>query len=150
MDTLAYFLGPAADIFKDFPLTFLDPPVPAGAPGPPEEYREKRIDLNKLLGFGPSAYTWYAQGESMIGAGIQSGDLLIVDKKYTPRVGDIVIADINRQPTVKRLGMEDNRPLLLPENPTHKPIPIDPEEGIRVWGVVTGVYHDFRKSWGNR
>jgi DNA polymerase V len=144
METTALLLGPAAEIFLPLQVPLIEPPVPASAPGPPEEYREKRTDLNRLFHFGPSAFAWTAQGDSMIGAGIRSGDTLIVDRKFRPKIGDIVIADVNRQPTVKRLGMEGDKPFLLPENPNHKPIPIDPEEGTTIWGVVTGVYHNFR------
>lgn len=144
MATTALLLGPADEIFFPIQITLVEPPVPASAPGPPETYREKRVDLNRLFHFGPSAFAWKAQGDSMIGAGIRSGDTLIVDKKYQPRIGDIVIAEVNRQPTVKRLGKEGERAFLLPENPNHKPIAIDPEEGTTIWGVVTGVYHNFR------
>jgi DNA polymerase V len=143
---LVYYLGPASEIFKDIDLPLIEPAVPAGAPGPPEEYREKRIDLNRLFNFGPSAYTWYAQGDSMTGAGIHTGDVLIVDRAVQAAVGDIVIAEVNRQPTVKRLGQANNRGYLLPENVNHKSIPIDPDEGTRVWGVVTGVFHRFKKK----
>ncbi len=143
MPTL-YFLGPASEIFGDFPISVIEPPVPASAPGPPEEYKEKRIDLNKLFYFGPSAFAWLAQGDSMIGAGIHTGDTLIVDRALQAKMGDIVVAEINRQPTVKRLGKNNNAPALLPENPNHKPIPIDEVEGIKVWGVVTGVFHRFK------
>ena len=139
-----FYLGSAREIFSAFSLPLMEPPVPAGAPGPPEEYREKRTDLNKLFNFNASTFTWLAQGDSMIGAGIHTGDILIVDKALQAAMGDIVIAEINRQPTVKRLGQENNRGYLLPENPTHKPIPIDPEEGTKVWGVVTGNFHWFK------
>ncbi len=139
-----YFLGPAQEIFRDLSLPLIEPPVPAGAPGPPEEYKEKRIDLNRLFNFNASTFTWLAQGDSMIGAGIHTGDILIVDRALQAALGDIVIAEINRQPTVKRLGKNNNAPALLPENVNHKPIPIDEVEGIRVWGVVTGVFHRFK------
>jgi len=144
MQTRALYLGPADEVFFPLKMTMVEPPVPASAPGPPEIYKEKRVDLNVLFHFGSSAFAWKAQGDSMIGAGIRSGDTLIVDRKFLPRVGDIVVADVNHQPTVKRLGKDGSRALLLPENPTHKPIPIDPEEGTKFWGVVTGVYHNFR------
>ena len=152
MATRLFYLGSAQEIFSDFSLPLMEPPVTAGAPGPPEEYREKRIDLNKLFNFNASTFTWLAQGDSMTGVGIHTGDILIVDRALQAAVGDIVIAEINRQPTVKRLGKNNgsteltaaNKYYLLPENPNHKPIPIDPEEGTRVWGVVTGVFHRLK------
>ena len=132
-----FYLGPASEIFKKSTAFYAYcTPCTGRGSGPPEEYKEKRIDLNKLFNFGPSAFTaWHAQGDSMIGAGIHTGDILIVDRALQAVMGDIVIAEINRQPTVKRLGKNNNAPALLPENPNHKPIPIDEVEGIRVWGV---------------
>jgi DNA polymerase V len=138
------YLGLANEVFKNKDFIHIAPPVPAGAPGPPEEYREKRVDLNNLFHFTGSTYAWHAQGDSMIGVGIHTGDVLLVDRDLDAAIGDIVIAEINRQPTVKRLGQVNNRGYLLPENPTHKPIPIDPEEGTKVWGVVTGNFHWFK------
>jgi len=76
----------------------------------------------------------------MIGLGLRDGDLLVIDKAATPEMGDIVVAEINAEFTVKRLGRIDGKPHLLPANPAYPPIPIPPEEGIQVWGVVIRVF----------
>ena len=137
----ALYLGPVEEL-QGLILPLVEPPVPAGAPGPPETYRERRLDLSKLILKHPAAtFFWQVQGNSMIGAGIHSGDYLVVDRAVVPTVGRIVIAAVNGENTVKRLGYENNRALLLPENPQYQPIAVDEETGVKVWGVVTWVLH---------
>ena len=138
----AFCLGPADTNLENVILSLIEPPVPAGAPGPPENYRENRLDIGKLLLKHPAAsFLWMARGDSMIGAGIHSGDYLLVDRAVPATPGKIVIAAINGENTVKRLSPDKKTPQLLPENPNYKPIPIDEESGIRVFGVVTWVLH---------
>ena len=145
----AHYLGPIEE-FQNVLLTLVLPPVPCGAPGPPEAYRERRIQLNDLVDHPYASYLWIASGDSMIGAGIHSGDFLLVDKALLPAPNDIVIAALNGEPIVKRLSIEDKKVLLLPENPEFKPIPIDPEEGIKMLGVITYSIHPLRGSSGVR
>lgn len=141
MATQARYLGTAEE-FGELVISLMLPPVPAGAPGPPEEYREKRIEISKLIMKHPAAtFFWIAQGDSMIGAGIHSGDYLVVDRAVDPTSGRIVIASVGGENTVKRLVQEKNTALLLPENPNYKPIPIDQDTGVKVFGVVTWVLH---------
>lgn len=80
----------------------------------------------------------------MIGLGIHDGDLLVIDKAVTPEMGDIVVAEVNAEFTVKRLGRIDGKPYLLPTNDAFPPIQIPEEQGIQVWGVVVRVVHDPR------
>lgn len=149
MTTLAQYLGPV-EKYRNILLTLVLPPVPCGAPGPPESYREKRIQIGDLIDHPYASYLWIASGDSMIGAGIHSGDFLLVDKALIPIPNDIVIAAVNGEPTVKRLSFEDDKVLLLPENPEYKPILIDPEEGIKMLGVITFTIHPLRGSNGVR
>ena len=111
--------------------------VPCGFPSPATDYVEQRIDLNKLLIPHPSStYFVKAAGDSMIDAGIGDGDLLVVDSSRTARHGDIVIAAVEREFTVKRLQL---RPTvqLNPMNSAYSPIIIGSEDALDIFGVVT-------------
>jgi DNA polymerase V len=77
----------------------------------------------------------------MIGAGIHSGDYLVVDRAVPATSGKVVVATVNGENTVKRISPDKTKPELLPENPNYKPIAIDDEVGIEVFGVVTWVLH---------
>lgn len=100
--------------------------VPAGFPSPADDYAEGPLDLNRHLIRHPAA-TFFVRvkGDSMIGAGIFSGDLLIVDRAMNPTNGSIVIAVVNGDLTVKRLHRSKGGITLLPENPAYRPIEID-------------------------
>jgi DNA polymerase V len=138
----AHYLGPAADNLDKLIISLVEPPVPAGAPGPPESYREVRIDIGNLLLKHPAAsFLWRARGDSMIGAGIHSGDYLLVDRAVPAVPGRVVVATVNGENTVKRISADKTKPELLPENPNYKSITIDDEAGIQVFGVVTWVLH---------
>lgn len=78
----------------------------------------------------------------MTGAGIHSGDMLIVDRSIEAVNGKIVIAAIDGELTVKRLSRENNRIQLLPSNPNYPPIDITNEQDFVIWGVVTHVIHE--------
>jgi DNA polymerase V len=125
-------------------LPMFYPKVAAGFPSPAENYFEDRLDLNKALIKHPAA-TFYVrvEGNSMIGAGIFSGDILIVDRSLTPGNNSIVIAAINGELTVKTLKKEKNKLFLLPENSEYDPIEINEESDIVIWGVVTYNIHNL-------
>lgn len=111
--------------------------VPCGFPSPTADYVEQSIDLNKLLVQHPSStYFVRAAGDSMIDAGIGDGDLLVVDSSRTASHGDIVIAAVEREFTVKRLQL---RPTvqLNPMNSAYSPIIIGSEDALAIFGVVT-------------
>lgn len=131
------FIRPA-----DFPRVVVAVPlfsdlVQCGFPSPAADYVEQRIDLNELLIHHPSAtYFVKAAGDSMIEAGISDGDLLVVDSARTPDHGDIVIAAVEGEFTVKRLQL---RPTvqLNPMNRAYSPILISSEDTLDIFGVVT-------------
>ena len=77
----------------------------------------------------------------MVGAGIHSGDMLIVDRALEPEDNKVVIAVVNGELTVKRLRKRKNRLVLMPENDKYKPILIENETDYEIWGVVTSVIH---------
>ena len=98
---------------------------------------EDTIDLNHYLVKNPhTTFLVRATGESMIDAGINEGDLLIVDRGIEPTNGKIVIAAIDNQFTVKFLRMKDDRLWLMPANQAFSPIAVDREKGVVILGVV--------------
>ncbi|MFA6037005.1 MAG: translesion error-prone DNA polymerase V autoproteolytic subunit [Legionellales bacterium] len=116
--------------------------VPAGFPSQGDDYIEKYLDLNHYLIKHPAAtFMVRASGDSMIGAGIRSGDLLVVDRSLEAKHGKIVIAAIDGELTVKRFSKVGQRLQLLPENPAYKPIDITDTHELVIWGIVTHVIH---------
>lgn len=126
--------------FIDLPI-FLES-VSAGFPSPADDYLEGKLDLNDFLITNPAAtFLVRVTGDSMIDAGIHSGDLLIVDRSLMPSDRNIVIAVINGELTVKRLRYKKNQLFLYAENKEYKPIEITQEMNFEVWGVVKTVVH---------
>ncbi len=133
--------GPAAD---PRPPAFFTSRVEAGFPSPADDYLEGTLDLNEHLIRRPAAtFFLRVSGDSMTGAGIYPGDILIVDRSLTPADGRIVIAVVDGELTVKRLSRQHGRIRLLPENPRYPPIDITAEQDLRVWGVVVHAVHSF-------
>jgi DNA polymerase V len=116
--------------------------VRAGFPSPADDYIECKLDLNTHLIQHPSATFFVkAAGDSMKNAGIDSGDMLIVDRSLEATHGKIVIAAINGELTVKRLSHQQGKIQLLAENPDYEPILITDDLELVIWGVVTYVIH---------
>ena len=112
--------------------------VAAGFPSPATGDLNGTLDLNRLCIAHPAAtYFVRARGDSMVGAGIDDGDILVVDRSLTPTNRRIIIASVNGEFTVKRFEKTASRMRLLPENPAYKPITITPELGAEFFGVVT-------------
>jgi DNA polymerase V len=116
--------------------------VAAGFPSPADDYVEKTLDLNELLVQKPAA-TFFVrvQGDSMLGAGIHPGDMLVVDRSVEPVSGKVVICAVNSELTVKRLVMEDGVWKLRAENPAYPDIAITEDLETVFWGTVTNVIH---------
>ncbi len=122
------------------PLPLLVSNVPAGFPSPAEDYIEGQIDLNeKLIRHPHATFLMKVSGDSMTGAGIMSGSTLVVDRSVEPRHGNVVIAVIDGQLTVKRLFKQRGVIKLKPENPNYPPIDISDEQDLQIWGVVSDV-----------
>ena len=117
--------------------------IHAGFPSPADDFIESSIDLNEQLIQHPEAtFFLRVSGDSMIGAGIHDGDLLIVDRALEAKSGRIVIAALNGEMTVKRLQILDDRKInLLPENNKYQPIAVLDGADFQIWGVVTQVIH---------
>ncbi len=118
--------------------------VIAGFPSPAEHYVERQLDLNELLVARPAAtYFVRADGDSMVDAGIHSGDLLVVDRALEPANGSIVIACVDGEFTVKMLRRDRNGVRLEAANSAFAPICFSGEMELRVFGVVTAVIHQL-------
>ena len=116
--------------------------ISAGFPSPAADYEEGNLDLNKYLVKNPAA-TFFVRvsGDSMTGAGVHDGDLLIVDRSKEPVSGKVVIAVLDGELTVKRLRIQRGKYTLEPENDNYPVLKITKDNEFEVWGVVTNVIH---------
>lgn len=129
-------------------LPLFNSKVPAGFPSPADDHVEKRLDPNEfLIDQADATFFVTIQGESMIDVGLMPNDKAVVDRSKKPKVGDIVLAVIDGEFTIKILNRQKNgQPRLLPANATGKFQPIEIKEGMQfeVWGVVTGSFRRFK------
>jgi len=133
-----------AELREIVALPFFGYFVQCGFPSPAQDYVEQRIDLNELIIQHPSStYFVKAAGDSMTDAGIGDGDLLVVDSSRTAEHGDIVIAAVEGEFTVKRLQLRP-RVQLNPMNSAWSPIVIGSEETLDIFGVVTFIIKAVR------
>ena len=132
----------APDLSTRYALPIFLGRLPSGFPSPADDYLEGKLDLNRHLIKHPAA-TFFVRvtGDSMIGAGIHSGDLLVVDRSLEPADKNVVVAVVDGELTVKRLFKQNGVLRLLPENLSYQPIEITAQQTIEIWGVVTSVIH---------
>lgn len=125
------------------PLPLFASRVAAGFASPADDYIETPLDLNQYLIQHPAAtFFLRVEGDSMLGAGIHDGDLLVVDRSLEAKDGKVVIAALNGELTVKRLQMREAGGIsLLPENPDYPEIKVTAETDLVIWGVVSNVIH---------
>ena len=111
--------------------------ISAGFPSPADDFKETRISLDRELVKNKEA-TFYARvsGDSMVGAGLDDGDLLIIDRSLNPENGKIAVCLIDGEFTVKRIKKEKDKLYLTPENKKYKPIELKEENELIIWGVV--------------
>lgn len=116
----------------------------AGFPSPGDDMVEKTLDLNDLLIDHPSA-TFFVRvsGDSMEGAGIFDGDILVVDRVVEAKNGSIVVAAVYGELVVKRLKRSRQGLELVSENEYYKPIFVNESDNVFLWGVVTGSVRTF-------
>lgn len=114
--------------------------ISAGFPSPADDFKELRISLDKELVKNEEA-TFYARvsGDSMQGAGLENGDLLIIDRSIEPSNNKIAVCFIDGEFTVKRIKIESKKIQLIPENKKYSPIKINEENELIIWGIVTYV-----------
>lgn len=135
-------------IFPDVPvyIPMYGDLVSAGFPSPAADYIESGIDLvSHLIPHPSSTYTLRVSGDSMIGAGILDGSLLLVDFSLTPQHNDIVVANLGGEFTVKRL-VTHPVPQLLAENPAYPAIPIYDADDLDIAGVVISVISTMHRN----
>lgn len=119
-------------------LPFVTHDVSAGFPSPAQDFMETTIDLNTELTKNPlSTFFIKVSGNSMIDAGINDKDVLIVDRSLEPGDGKIAICLIDGEFTVKRLKLETDSLYLMPENKAYQPIKVTNDNQLVIWGIVT-------------
>jgi len=121
-------------------IIFFDSGISAGFPSPADDFKEQRLSLDDELIKNKEA-TFFARvsGQSMTGAGLDDNDLLIIDRSLEPENNKIAVCFIDGEFTVKRLKVENDCILLLPENPDYKPIKVSEDDELIIWGIVTTV-----------
>lgn len=134
---LSFFL-PDSEMAMELP--FFSSGIKAGFPSPAADFDESKIDLNKVLVKNFEA-TFYAKaiGTSMIGAGIDDGDIMVIDRSLEPKNGKIAVCFIDGEFTVKRIKIDKEGLSLMPENKDFQPIKISEDNKLIIWGIVTYV-----------
>ena len=114
--------------------------ISAGFPSPADDFKELRISIDQEIVRNEES-TFYARvsGESMQGAGLDNGDLLVIDRSIEPQNDKIAVCFIDGAFTVKRLKVEADCVYLMPENKNYKPIKVNAEDELVIWGIVTYV-----------
>lgn len=126
--------------FQKIPL--FEGSVSAGFPSPADDYMDMDLDLHDHLVQNPSStFCVKAIGESMKDAGIQSGDIMVVDRSLNPKNRSIVLAVINGEFTVKRVNVNEKELYLVPENNSFNAIKITEDMDFHIWGIVTFIIH---------
>ena len=129
---------------KSFRIPLLNDSVSAGFPSPADDYTEENVDLNEHLISNPfSTFFLRVKGESMINAGIKDKDLIIVDKSLIAKPGDIVIAMIDGEFTIKRLSIKNDELYLKAENHNYPDFSFKNHIDVQIWGVVIYSIHSY-------
>ena len=131
----------SADLTHTLSLPFANGGIRAGFPSPAQDYLEEALDLNKELINNPMA-TFYGRvkGDSMIDAGVESGDILVIDRSIEPESGDMIVGYLDGEFTLKYvdLSLKDTGVIwLVPANSSYPRLKITPERDFRIWGVVS-------------
>lgn len=126
----------------------LAPTIKAGFPSPADDYLHDSLDFNRDMIKNPEA-TFYGRvsGDSMIDAGICDGDIAVIDRSLQPMDGNVIVAFVNGEFTIKYLDLkhkEEGYIELKPANSNYSPIHIDVEDNFRVWGVVVWTIKQWR------
>ena len=111
--------------------------ISAGFPSPADDFKEIRISLDKELVKNQES-TFYARvsGDSMIEAGLDDGDLIVIDRSLNPENGKVAVCFIDGEFTVKRINKKENKLFLMPQNKKYKPIEIKEDNQLIIWGIV--------------
>jgi DNA polymerase V len=128
------------DFEKSIELPFISDGIKAGFPSPAADFDESKISLDNVLVKNREA-TFYAKasGNSMIGAGIDDGDILVIDRSLEPKNNKIAVCCIDGEFTIKRIVVAKDGVYLTPENQDFKPIKVTDDNELIIWGIVTYV-----------
>jgi len=125
-------------------LDFFNSRRSAGFPSPAADYLELKLDLNQLLvKHRESTFFMRVDGDSMIGAGIHSGDLIVVDRALPIQHKKIAVVVLDGELLLKRFVIDGSKVILQSENPEYASIELGIEANLEVWGVVTSVIHEL-------
>lgn len=128
------------DFENKIELPYYTSGIKAGFPSPAADFDETKISLdNELVKNREATFYAKASGDSMTGAGIDDGDIMVIDRSLEPQNNKIAVCIIDGEFTVKRIKKEKNNLFLMPENKNYKPIVISPENELIIWGIVTYV-----------
>jgi len=144
LDNIEAFEYPVIDHVK-IPLPLYGSKVRAGIPSPADDHIEKRLDVSEyLIDRADSTFFVTIIGDSMRDAGLLSGDKAVVDRSRQASVGDIVLASVDGEFTIKSLGKnKQGLPRLIPANPEFSIIEVNEAMHFEIWGVVTGSFRRF-------
>ena len=137
MKKLKFF---GAETKKTKYLSLAGESISAGFPSPADDFKESKISIDQEVVKNESA-TFYARvvGQSMQGAGLDDGDLIVIDRSQEPENGKIAVCYVDGEFTVKRLKVENDCIYLMPENKKYKALRVTEENQLIIWGVVTFV-----------
>ena len=137
MKKLKFF---GAETKKNKYLSLSSEGISAGFPSPADDFKESKISIDQEVVKNESA-TFYARvvGQSMQGAGLDDGDLIVIDRSQEPENGKIAVCYVDGEFTVKRLKVENECMYLMPENKKYKALKVTEENQLIIWGVVTFV-----------
>lgn len=131
---------------SELSIPFIENTISAGFPSPAEDYLESGIDLNRELIRHPSTtFFGRVKGDSMSGAGIMEGDILVIDKSLEAKDGDVAVCFIDGEFTLKSIHREQNIILLVPANEKYKPIKVTADNDFLIWGIVTSIIRKIRR-----
>lgn len=130
----------SADTTTELDLPLVDDGISAGFPSQADDFINTSIDLNKEFIKNKDA-TFYGRvkGDSMIDAGLNNGDLLVIDKSLEPKNGKIAVCFIDGDFTVKRIKIEKDVIWLVAENKNYSPIKVTKDNDFQIWGIVTTI-----------
>jgi len=139
-----------ADVESEQCLPLVEGGIAAGFPSPAQDYIDLSLDLNKTLIENPSStFFGRVRGTSMVDAGIEDGDLLVIDKSLEPRDGDTVVCFLDGEFTLKYIQIEKEAVYLVPANPAFQPIRVTDANHFCIWGVVTYSIKDHHHKRGS-
>ncbi len=143
MNSLKLHTSKMLEIFSvstetELQLPYIKEGISAGFPSPAADFEDLKIDLNRHIIKNPMAtFLGRVKGYSMVNAGFNDGDILVIDKSLQPADGKIAVSYIDGEFTIKRIKLEKDFCWLMPENENFKPIKVTADNDFVIWGIVT-------------